>query len=237
MAAVSRPARDRLETWFRTGLAAVATVVMFAVLVACNEFDVRQDGDSTRGSGVSVTELRRVTSFATVELAGANTVTVRVGPPQSVAVTADDNLVDHVSTTVRDGRLLISDDGSFTSRTPMTVAVSVPALDGVTLSGEGTVAIDGVAATDFIATLSGTGTLTASGSVDRLTAVLTADGTIELQGLAAQDVIARLEGTGTISLRATSTLDATLTGTGSIVYSGSPSVTAHNTGTGSITGH
>ena len=115
------------------------------------------------------------------------------------------------------------------------MAVSVPSLDGVTLSGSGTVIVDGVTGTDFIADLSGTGTL-ASGTVDRLTAVLSDTGTVELQGLVAHDVIARLEGTGDINVHATSTLDATLTGTGSTVYSGSPSVTTPNTGTGSIAG-
>lgn len=236
MAVVSRPAHDRRAPWQRIGLVALVGVVAVAAIVVFVDLAVRNDGDSTRGSGVAATENRELAPFATVELAGANAVTVRVGPPQSVAVTADDNLVDHVTTTVRSGSLFIADYGSFTTETPMTVAVSVPSLDGVTLSGSGTVTVEGVTGTDFIADLSGTGTLEVSGTVDRLTAVLSASGRVELQGLVAKDVIARLEGTGEINVHATSTLDATLTGTGSIVYSGSAFVTTHNTGTGSITG-
>jgi Putative auto-transporter adhesin, head GIN domain len=236
MAVVSRPGHHRRAPRLRVGLAAVVGVAAVAAIVVLVDLAVRSDGDSTHGSGVTATEYRELAPFAAVELAGANTVTVRVGPAQSVAVTADDDLVDQVTTTVRSGRLFIANDGSFTTEAPMRVAVSVPSLDGVTLSGTGTVIVEGVTGTDFVADLSGTGTLAASGTVDRLTAVLSDTGTVELQGLVAQDVIARLEGTGDINVHATSTLDATLTGTGSIVYFGSPSVTTHNTGTGSITG-
>lgn len=98
------------------------------------------------------------------------------------------------------------------------------------------VTVEGVTGTDFTADLSGTGTLEVSGSVDRLTPVLSGLGTVALHGLVAHDAIARLEGTGDVEVHATSAIDAALTGTGSIVYSGSPSVTAHNMGTGSITG-
>jgi Putative auto-transporter adhesin, head GIN domain len=198
------------------------------------DLPARNDRATSRGSGVALTEHRDLAPFATVELAGANNVFVRVGPAQSVAVTADDNLLDRVTTTVRGGNLVIADHGSFTTQAPMTVAISVPSLDGVTLSGSGTVIVEAVTATEFSADLSGTGTLTASGTVDHLTTVLSASGTIDLQHMIAHDVIARLEGTGDINVHATSTLDATLTGTGSIIYSGSPSVTTHNTGTGSI---
>jgi hypothetical protein len=191
---------------------------------------------SGHGEGVAVTEYRGLAPFATVELAGENSVTVRVGSAQSVAVTAADELIDRVTTTVRGGRLVIANAGSFTTATPMTVTVSVPSLDRVVLSGSGTVTVEGVTGTDFVADLSGTGTLAASGNVERLTAVLSDTGTVDLERLIAHDAIARMDGTGVINVHATSTLDATLTGTGSIIYAGSPTVTTHNTGTGAVVG-
>jgi hypothetical protein len=200
---------------------------------------VARDDDTSssagvRGSGRSTTDFRATAPFTRIDLAGTNTMVIRVGSPQSVAVTADDNLVDHISTNVRGGTLVVADHGSFTTKSPMRVAVSIPSLDGVTLSGAGTVTVERVAGAEFTATLSGTGTLVVSGTVERVTAVLTDSGTVALGDLVARDAIARLDGTGTIHVHATSTLDASLTGTGSIVYSGNPTVTAHNTGTGSI---
>ena len=234
MAVVTGPVDDKQTLWRRFGLGAIAGVVAIAALAALVDL-AADDGDTMRGSGVEVTDQRELAPFAAIELAGANTVTVRVGPAQAVAVTGDDNLVDNVSTTVRANRLLIDDRGGFDTEAPMSVTVSVPSLDALSLSGMGTVTVVGVTGPEFTADLSGTGTLVVSGSVDRLTATQSGFGTLELGGLAARDVIASLEGTGDVNLQATSTLDATLTGTGSIVYSGSPAVTTHNTGVGSVT--
>lgn len=234
MAVVTGPVHDKRTLWRGFGLGAIAAIVTIAALAALVNL-AADDGDTMRGSGVEVTDQRELAPFAAIELAGANTVTVRVGPAQAVAVTGDDNLVDNVSTTVRANSLLIDDRGGFDTEAPMSVTVSVPSLDALSLSGMGTVTVVGVTGPEFTADLSGTGTLVVSGSVDRLTATQSGFGTLELGGLAARDVIARLEGTGDVNVQATSTLDATLTGTGSIVYSGSPSVTTHNTGVGSVT--
>jgi class 3 adenylate cyclase len=235
MAVVTGPVHDRRTLWRGFGMGAIAAVVAVAALAALVNQAANDDGDTVRGSGVEVTDQRELAPFAAVELAGANTVTVRVGPAQAVAVTGDDNLVDNVSTTVRADRLVIDDPGSFDTEASMSVTVSVPSLDALSLSGMGTVTVVGVTGPEFTADLSGTGTLVVSGSVERLTATQSGSGTLELGGLAARDVIARLEGTGDVNVQATSTLDATLSGTGSIVYSGSPSVTTHNTGVGSVT--
>jgi hypothetical protein len=181
-----------------------------------------------------VTEGRTVAPFTGVELAGANTVVVHVGAPQSVEVTGDDNLVDRITTVVRDGRLVVDDIGSFTTKARMSVDVSVPSLDRVELSGAGTVTVDGVASDDFRAELGGEGTLVVSGTAERLTAPLAGSGTLDLHDLVATDGTAQLDGTGTIRVHATSTLDATLTGTGTILYGGEPTVTIHTTGTGTV---
>ncbi len=235
MAVVTGPAHDRRSTSPGIGLVVLLAVVAAALVAVMVGLAVR-DGGGVGGSGRTTTESRALAPFAAVELAGANTVTISVGPAQSVAVTGADDVVGRVTTTVRDGSLVVANRGTFTSDVPMTVAVSVPSLDGVTLSGTGTVTVEGVTGPEFTADLSGAGTLVASGSVDRLTAMLGGVGTVELHSLVARDATATLGGTGELGVHATSTLDATLTGTGSITYSGSPAVTMHNTGTGSITG-
>ena len=159
---------------------------------------------------------------------------IHVGAPLSVAVTGDDNLIGRVTTVVRAGRLVIDNIGSFTTKAPMQVAVSVPSLDGVELGGAGTVTVDGVRGDDIRAELAGDGTLVVSGTVQRVTAVLAGAGTLDLHDLLATDGTAQLQGTGTIRVHATSTLDATLTGTGTILYRGDPTVTMRNTGTGTV---
>jgi hypothetical protein len=229
-------ARRRFAPALSAWLLAVAGLLVVAVIVVIATSGAREapSTSSTRGSGVSVTDHREVAAFARVELAGANTVVIHVGAPLSVAVTGDDNLVGRVTTVVRAGHLVIDNTGSFTTKAPMQVAVSVPSLDGVELSGAGTVTVDGVTSADFGVDLAGDGTLVVSGTVQRVTAVLAGAGTLDLHDLVATDGSAQLQGTGTIRVHATSMLDATLTGTGTILYRGDPTVTMRNTGTGTV---
>ena len=235
MAPIRRPAVRPSALGRGTVLAAVGVLLGITLLViapACRSQTPL--GSRSSGSGVAVTDHREVQPFAAVELAGANTVVVHVGAPQSVDVTGDDNLVDRVTTTVRDGRLVIDDRGSFTTKAPMHVAVSVPSLDGVELGGAGTVTVEGVTTDDFSSELTGNGTLVVSGTVQRLTAALAGAGTLDLHSLVATDATAQLQGTGTIRVHATSTLDATPTGTGTILYRGDPTVTMRSRGTGTV---
>ena len=216
-------------------LAVVGVIVaaVIAVMVLASRRSV-PSASLTRGSGLSVTDGRDVAPFTSFELAGANTVMIHVGEPLSVAVTGDDNLVGRVTTVVQRDRLVIDNLGSFTTKAPMSLAVSVPSLDGVQLSGAGTVTVDGVATQNFSAELTGDGTLVANGTVQNLTAVLAGAGTLDLHDLIATDGTAQLRGTGTMRVHATSTLDATLTGAGTILYRGNPTVTMHSTGTGTV---
>jgi Putative auto-transporter adhesin, head GIN domain len=161
---------------------------------------------------------------------------VQVGKPQHVEVRADRNLLNRVVTRVRSGVLTISDRGSFTTNSPMSVLVTVPALQSATLSGDGQCTVTDVATKAFKAQLSGSGELTVSGNVERVDASLTGEGRLVLASLLARGVTVALGGTGTAVVSATSSLDAVLSGTGSITYSGQPThVTKTVTGTRSIT--
>jgi Putative auto-transporter adhesin, head GIN domain len=237
-AGVRRPATPHRSRWrlvLVTGVVA-ALGVLVAVVIGVRAIDGGRatPAASTRGSGALVAENREVAPFTSVELAGANTVVIRVGAPLSVTVSGDDNLVGRITTVVRGGRLVIDNTGSFTTKAPMRVEVSAPSLDGVVLGGDGTVTVDGVTGTGFNVELAGHGTLVVSGTVQRVTAVLAGAGTLDLHGVVATDGIVQLRGTGTIRVHATATLDAALTGTGTILYSGAPTVTVRNTGTGTV---
>jgi hypothetical protein len=201
-----------------------------------------QDDDSTRathvqGSGIPASERRDLPpSFASVELAGANTVAIRVGQDrQAVVVRGDANLLDHVTTEVRDGELTIASHGRFTTATPMRVDLTIPWLESVTLSGNGTIRVDGVNAEHLFVQLPGSGVLEANGSTERLDVSLTGSGVVRLGDLVAQDVTARVAGTGELDVHATHSLHASLSGAGAIFYRGDPAtLTQEVTGTGTI---
>ena len=217
------------------------TVLAFAavtavVLLVPHEWKTGSSSSpSVHGSGVAVSQARALPPFGGVDLAGANTLLVHVGGRQSVVVHADGNLLRKVTTRVRNGELVVASRGSFTTSSPMYVDVTVPALGSATLSGAGTVVVDGVRADRLTVRLPGYGTLRATGAATRLDATLAGSGELRLGDLTARTVTAAIPGTGTVEVRATRTLDASVTGTGTISYRGDPrTVTRSVTGTGAI---
>jgi hypothetical protein len=190
------------------------------------------------GSGTAVAQPRHLGAFSSVDVAGSSNVTVRAGGRQSVVVHADDNLLGQVTTQVRGTTLVIGTRGSFTTNSPMSVEISVPSLDAVTLSGSGSGAItaSNIQGPRLSVRLSGSGVVRASGTVTRLDVSLGGSGDAQLDRLVARDVHAVLSGSGRILTRAMNTLQASVPGSGTIVYSGNPAhVTRSITGSGAIT--
>jgi hypothetical protein len=222
-------------------LVAILVVVVAGVAIALlYQFDVLGGSSSsgTEGSGVSATQTRDVASFSSVELAGSNNVVIHVGEKQSVAVKADDNLLNRVTTDVQSGTLVIANTpGSLTATSPMSVEINVPALSALTLTGSGNISVSGIEAQSLTVTLAGSGTLTGSGTATSLDVTVSGSGQAQFARLVASDVQAVVSGSGAIFVTATKSLVASVPGSGTIVYAGSPQdVTKSVTGSGAITG-
>jgi len=227
---------------FSAGRIAVL-VTVFVVVAAAAFFAARQDGVSTslsfsngvRGSGVPATQNRTVPSFGAIDLRGSSGVHVHVGARQTIVVNADDNLIDRVTTEVRDGVLLVSERGSFSTNSPLSVDVTVPTLTAVGLIGSGTIDVVGVTARTFTAELPGSGLLTVSGTTHHLDATLAGSGNMHLGNLTARSVTATVPGSGRLDVHATHALNASIPGHGRIAYTGDPkTVNQSVTGSGVI---
>jgi len=223
-------------------LVAILAFVLGGLAVALlYQFDVFGGSSSsttgTEGSGVAATQPRNVPAFHSVELAGGNNIVVQVGGKQSVVVTADDNLLNHVTTKVQSGTLVIGNTtGSLTTKSPMSVEVTVPTLSAVTLAGGGNIIVNGIKAESLTVALSGSGNVTGSGTATALGVTLDGSGNVWFTRVAANDVHAVLSGSGNIFVTATKSLDASVPGSGTISYAGNPqAVTKSVTGSGAIT--
>ncbi len=226
---------------FRWVLVASLAFVLGGLAVALlYRFDVFEGSSSSTigGSGVPAAQARHVATFDSVELAGSNNVVIRVGGKKSVVVRADENLLDRVTTEVESGKLVIANTpGSLTTKSPMSVEVTVPVLNALTLTGSGNIVVNGIETQGLKVTLPGSGTLTGSGTVKRLDVTVGGSGTVQFARLVANDVRAVVSGSGSIFITATKSLDASVSGDGAILYRGNPQhVTKSVTGTGAIAG-
>jgi hypothetical protein len=211
-----------------------------ATVAALYTFDVfgGTSGSSANGSGVPATQSRDVSAFDSVELAGGNNVVIHVGGDQSVVVKADDNLLSHVTTKVQSSTLVVGNTpGSLTTKSPMSVVVTVPTLSELTLAGGGNMVVDGIKAESLTVTLSGSGNVTGSGDAESLGVTLSGSGNAWFTQLVADKAHAVLSGSGNIFVTASESLDASVPGSGTINYAGNPlHVTKSVTGSGAITG-
>jgi hypothetical protein len=205
----------------------IAALAVVAIAIALLAFG---------SSGAAATQTRTVATFTSLDLAGSNNVTITVGRPQSVVVHADSTLINHVTTEVVAGTLVIGDTGSFTASGPVSVDVSVPSLTALSLSGRGQISATGISTPQLTVTISGSGQLSAAGTATRLDVTINGSGQARLSQLTARDVGAVISGSGLIQVTATASLAASVPGSGTIIYSGNPpQVTTSVTGSGAVT--
>jgi len=216
----------------------LAAFVLGGVAVALVYEFGGSSSSTLNGSGVPAVETRNVPAFHAVELAGANNVAIHVGGTQQVVVRADQNLIGRVTTEVRSGTLVVGNKpGSYATKAPTGVEITVPSLSALTLSGSGNIVVDGIDAQSLTVNLPGSGTLNGSGTVTRLEVTIGGSGSVQFAGVTARDGHAVVSGSGTIFLNVTGSLDASVSGSGSVIYAGSPqTVTKSVTGSGSIVG-
>lgn len=220
----------------RSRLALGAVLVLAATGVALPGCGGEPWVSGVQGSGIPATQTRAVARFSSVDLAGGNQVAVVADGQESVVVHADSNLIGHIRTRVVAGTLVIDDIGSYTSKSPMSVQVSVPSLAAVKLSGDGMINVSGIKAHRLTVTLPGDGILHASGTTVQLDVTLSGDGQAQLTDLLARHVHAVVTGSGLIQVTATTSLDGAVAGDGTILYSGNPPHVATSvTGSGTVT--
>jgi len=212
---------------FTIGIAALAVLVL---LTACGT----ESGSGPKGSGVETSSRRETTSFSRVDLRGAARVSIVVGRARSVTVRGDDNLTGRVETKVEGDTLAIS-TRSYRSEIGISVEIGVPALDGIELSGSGTIGVHKLSGASFSADLSGLGKIRIDGQTAKLVVDISGSGEAQLDRLSALAARVDISGLGDVSLTATNSLEASISGSGDITYAGNPRRVAKDvSGSGSI---
>ncbi len=236
ISATRRPdaVRNRL---IRLGLVVLATVCVWP---GCSDSDnvIGTGAPAIPGSGVLVDEVRAVFGFDGVVLAGEGFLQITVGAAEGLRISAEDNLMQYLSTTVDGGVLRIGTvaGAEIAPSLPIVYELTVTALDSLVLSGAGEIGWSDVNVSTLDVLISGVGgvILSGSGTVDTLEVTLSGVGNFDGSGLATVEASANLSGVGIMTLRVSDRLVATISGTGDILYFGNPVVESTITGSGSV---
>jgi hypothetical protein len=183
----------------------------------------RNDEAMVVGSGRVVRQARPVADFRRLEAQGATNVQIRVGVAPSLIVEADHNLMPYITSKVSDGTLVLDTRGSFRTRNPIRVYVTVPNIEHVVTSGSGNVNIQGVANRRLELVTRGSGNLLAQGRTGELKVTVQGSGNANMRGLQSSRAEVSVMGSGNAWVSTSGAVTARSHGSGNVFVGGTPS--------------
>jgi hypothetical protein len=229
------------------------TSVAFAFVIgACG---INLNINVEKGSGNVITESRQVSGFDRVSLSGIGDVTLVQGSQESLEIEAEDNLVENITTEVRDGTLYINFEEKTIIPTKAvkfhlnmidirgietkgvsnleSSQIQTDILD-ISISGTGNINIDDLTADSLTINVSGAGSFTAAGQVQEQEVTMSGAGNYNGEDLQSSTANVTITGLGQVSIWATDNLDVTISGTGGVEYYGNPQVNQQISGLGKV---
>lgn len=189
-----------------------AAISCFAVLpVGCP--------DHVDGNGIVVEEARPLEPFAAIEANEDLSVIVDIDPALTsfgLVVSAESNLLAHIITQIRDGRLSLHLDTELASTKPLSIAIGVPSLQSVSASSASSVVVKGVSGASFALEVGSAGTVSASGSVDTLTVAVGSGGKVEANPLVALNAVVDISSGGSATICVSGTVTGRVSSGGSL---------------------
>lgn len=188
------------------------------------------------GSGVLKSETRATEEFNGIELRGEANVYVTQGDVQEIRIEADDNLLSHITTTVKNGSLVIGNDADLKAKQPVSIYVTAKSFCMLELSGSGNVITMNKLKCDHMSLrLSGSGDLRANIDGKSMKAVLSGSGNMELRGSASETDI-RLSGSGNVNAKELNTFSSlvNITGSGNSTIDVKNDLTVNISGSGNV---
>jgi hypothetical protein len=213
----------------------VAGLSLLAALAAACGTDYHHDYEFSTmptavivGSGQFVSESRPLQAVSRVVASGGLQATVSRGSPESLDITAEDNILPLLDCVERDGTLFLGWKPGSRSVSAHEIVIRIRAgeLRSVDASGGSRIGADGIATPDFNVTLSGAAQFSASGSVERLVVELSGASRVLAADLASRAVTARLSGASHGTLRMRDSLRASVSGASLLEFYGDPVVDA-----------
>jgi len=187
------------------------------------------------GSGKAATDTRSVSGFSSVEMSGSGELKIEQTGTESLAISADDNILEYVTSNVRGGQLILGmKNGSFSTSTPVVYKLTVKNLNGIALSGSGSISGKALATDSMKIESSGSGEITTAGITDHMEVVISGSGNVHAEGFKSKDARVEIDGSGSATVAASERLDVNINGSGNVEYLGDPTVSTSKHGSGAV---
>ena len=239
----------------RGGIFFLSAAAVLPFLSACN-------GHVLKGEGAKTTEVVQVATFAAVDISVSvkAVISVVAGAAPHVELDGYANLLQHIKTKVENNKLVVTsdleDDWNFASSDGTTLKITVPDLDGLSLSGATNADVHGIlSGGEFKLDIAGAGKVVIDSiNVDNFSTVVSGAGEIEVKGgavhnanyqvsgigkikafpLKTSETTTSISGEGKAELTAMQKLNVDINGAAKIKYKGHPTLTQEISGSGTI---
>ena len=230
--------------------------ILSILLMSCN-FLTNVGVRMITPSDVNISENRAVSGFDAIEFSAYGKMNIMQGDVESLNISGPDNIVPEISTTVRNGTLVIETQDNLTlSRlnedNPLTYTIVVKELTSLNISGLGEVQIEPLTTPSMDFDMSGAGSILQNQiSTERLNINLSGLGGIEISGQATQATInisgagsvdapdlqiqtadIEVSGLGGATVWVTDELSGDISGAGGVSYYGNPQTSTQSSGLG-----
>ncbi len=205
--------------------------LLFPLLAAGCHHGMRSE---IRGSGKRVMEKRNVTPFTSISTEGAFSIEVTCQKDPSLEVEGDDNVLGLVTAEVSNNVLRLRNTKNYSSSEPVKFRISVPNLEGLSVSGAGHIEIKGLNNDKFEIDSSGAPTINVSGKTKLIDIDSSGAGKIDSHNLHAARGVVESKGVAQIDLDVADQLDVTVSGPSSVYYRGDPKVNKTINGPGKV---
>jgi hypothetical protein len=232
-------------------------VLAVTVLAPGCFFDFDEDDDflsCVNGRGSIVNESFDLPAFDAIVLDMNAEVFIQQGPQQEVTIEGQQNIIDRIRLTVRDGEWVIEPDRCLRDFSDVRIFITVQDVRRLELSssgrifGENTFNIDdielrlsgsgsidlGLNCDDVTATLPGSGTIALEGTGDELDFNLSGSGELKAFGMQMNEADVVISGSGDAEVRVVNRLSARISGSGNVLFRGNPVVNSTITGSGRV---
>jgi Putative auto-transporter adhesin, head GIN domain len=186
-------------------------------------------------------QTRSVGTFHRIVLRGSANVVVHHGSGRTLTVAGGSARVNRVLTRVESGTLIVSERDSHNtldlSGDNLTVSVSTPRVDAVTIDGSGDVSLPDLRGGPLQVRIDGSGDVDGRGRLDALDAAVDGSGDITMGDVRIQSAKVNVSGSGDADVHPVRALDAVVSGSGDVEYRGHPTLTRVISGSGDISHH
>lgn len=203
----------------------IIVMVAMAAALAC---DNSSDGpaDFIVGSGNVVSESRQVSGFHGISVSGISEVSVELTGSESLTITTDDNILEHLVSEVVSGILFLGPENnvSVTPSRGIVYSLTANTFDKVELSGSVSVRAEGIDDELFEINMSGACTVQSEGRADRQNIAASGSCIYNGERLESRIVTINVSGTTYMLVRVSEILEGQASGSALIEYIGNPTV-------------